>query len=389
MNAANKAQSFSECAKTGMDNERVDPAVSAAKLSPGAARPEDPPAAGEPRLPFHDRLAHVDRDIQALANRVAQHYPLHDFGARRGFERGFLHRSSTCQAGSVLLSGGYTTPISGTVGAQQGIGAVNLILSGCMIYESEGKELRVENGRPLFFSPGQDYHFRVEGHFNGIALHLDLQRLKQTAAAIAGIGVSERRFIADLEFTRAVRPHDLRSQQLLQTFLTTFQLLDHPELEMRGDLHHLGLDDLIYRNLALLLLPGLDAVLRISPQQRSGRERIFEELVEWVEANLHSSISLSELEARSGYSRRNLQLAFHERFGCGPIQWVRRQRLERARQDLLNAGSDDSVASVAARYGFGSLSVFSRDFKTHFGLRPSEVLREGRRLVVPAPLSGC
>ena len=90
-------------------------------------------------------------------------------------------------------------------------------------------------------------------------------------------------------------------------------------------------------------------------------------------------INLTILEQRSGYSRRFLQLAFQQRFGCGPMQWIRQQRLEQARLSLLNPQDDDSVGCVAARFGFSSVSVFSREFHRRFGSRPSDVLREGRR----------
>ncbi len=55
-----------------------------------------------------------------------------------------------------------------------------------------------------------------------------------------------------------------------------------------------------------------------------------------------------------------------------------RERLEQARRNLLNPGPGDSVGSIASRYGLSSLSVFSRDFHSCYGLRPSDLLREGR-----------
>ena len=53
------------------------------------------------------------------------------------------------------------------------------------------------------------------------------------------------------------------------------------------------------------------------------------------------------------------------------------ERLEQARQSLLQAKPGDSVSSIAARFGFSSLSAFSRDFRAAFGIAPSDLLREG------------
>ena len=62
-------------------------------------------------LVFHDRRAVVDRDPDALAARLAQHYRLLDFGPRQGLERNFLHRSSSAVAGDLILSCGFSSPI--------------------------------------------------------------------------------------------------------------------------------------------------------------------------------------------------------------------------------------------------------------------------------------
>jgi hypothetical protein len=69
------------------------------------------------RLAFHDRLAQVDEDPQALANRIAQHCSLQDIGPLSGTEKRFLHRTSSYQVGELLLSGGYSSPLMGRIGA--------------------------------------------------------------------------------------------------------------------------------------------------------------------------------------------------------------------------------------------------------------------------------
>ena len=159
-----------------------------------------------------------------------------------------------------------------------------------------------------------------------------------------------------------------------------FRSVDDDPSPAHDLIRNLGLDDVIYRLLALLLFPRLSQLLEDRDLQApSSRSRIFEELLEWIDANLQGPIQLSELEQVSGYSRRHLQAAFQQRFGCGPIQWVRRQRLERARQALLQPDADETVSEIAGRFGFSNLAVFSRDFHACFGLRPSDLLREGRR----------
>jgi len=90
-------------------------------------------------------------------------------------------------------------------------------------------------------------------------------------------------------------------------------------------------------------------------------------------------LSLSQLEARSGYSRRALQRAFQQRFGCGPMQWSRRRRLELALEQLTQSSTDDSVSVIARRCGYLSLASFSRDFGNVYGRRPSEILNASQQ----------
>jgi AraC-like DNA-binding protein len=55
-------------------------------------------------------------------------------------------------------------------------------------------------------------------------------------------------------------------------------------------------------------------------------------------------------------------------------QYVRGLRLERCRRDLLDPRlADQSVATIAFRWGFGDLSGFNRAFRAAFGATPREV----------------
>lgn len=335
-------------------------------------------AAALPLL-FHNHHTQHDRDPQALAGRLAQHHPVLDFAPLHGHEAGFVHRTNTIRAGSLLLTSGYSSPIEGAMGEQAGNAYVQLCLAGCIRYHTQGLRQAIDPARPLWFSPGAAYRYTTD-HLNALVMRLDLERLRTTAAAIAGMGVSEQRFASDLELARVLGCDTPRAQRLIQVFRQTLSLLDNPELDAHGHLDALQVDDLIYRLFALLLHPRLDAVLAVNRQGGlAPRERIFEELLDWIRANLHSPINLTELEQRSGYSRRTLQLAFQQRFGCGPVQWVRQQRLDQARLALLQPHPGDTVGSVAARCGFQNLAAFSRVFRAQFGLKPSELIHEGRR----------
>ena len=143
----------------------------------------------------------------------------------------------------------------------------------------------------------------------------------------------------------------------------------------------LCLDDLILRSVALLLLPVLGRRRVGSVQPHSPSHNCNEAVtlvMEWMLANLHRPISLSEIEEIASYGRRALQVGFKARVGCGPMQWLRRQRLDKAWNALQNPGPDCTVTLVAHACGYLNLAGFSRDFRERFGVGAREVLVEGR-----------
>lgn len=146
-----------------------------------------------------------------------------------------------------------------------------------------------------------------------------------------------------------------------------------------ASLSSLALDALVLRSLALLLLPD--------PAQPAARangitlHEAVDQAMARMLAHLDRAISLADLEREIGYSRRSLQLGFRQRVGCGPIQWLRRQRLSLAHERItamagrLRRG-DCTLTAVARQCGYGNLASFSRDFSSLYGYPPSQLLRQ-------------
>jgi AraC-like DNA-binding protein len=139
----------------------------------------------------------------------------------------------------------------------------------------------------------------------------------------------------------------------------------------------LGLDDQIHRVAASLLQPEL---LSEEPRdlgrlrERGGRIAL-DELIDYIRANLDQPLPLSNLEARSHYSRRALQYAFQDRFACSPKQWIREQRLALALEQLQADGHRPTVRHVALACGYLSSSHFCSDFKRRYGITPAQASR--------------
>jgi AraC-like DNA-binding protein len=82
--------------------------------------------------------------------------------------------------------------------------------------------------------------------------------------------------------------------------------------------------------------------------------------------NLSANIGLAELARACGLSVSRFSEAFKQTVGCPPHQWLIVQRVERAKQLILN--TDQSLTEIALASGFSDQShltrVFSRWVKT-------------------------
>ena len=122
-----------------------------------------------------------------------------------------------------------------------------------------------------------------------------------------------------------------------------------------------------------LLKFAIAHVLRKFYRTPDGR-RSFDDLIDYIRAHLDQPLRLSDLEAQSHYSRRALQYAFRERLNSTPKQWIREQRLALALEELRREPRR-SIQAVALSCGYLRVSHFSQDFKTRFGISPSQARR--------------
>lgn len=214
----------------------------------------------------------------------------------------------------------------------------------------------------------------------GWRLGVDPERLNQLAVARAEHRLSSSRCRRRLLSSRRVQLR-AATQQVQMAALRQILPLGHTlSPPAQQALTAAGLEGVILQLLAQLLCGDLiEKALRSNASARGRKAQIINDLLEWIANHLHRPIQLEDLVRESGYSQRSLRSIFHERFDCGPVQWIRQQRLQRARQLLLTATPDVTVSSVAAECGYDHLSQFSRDFRSVFQQRPSELLRQARR----------
>jgi len=92
--------------------------------------------------------------------------------------------------------------------------------------------------------------------------------------------------------------------------------------------------------------------------------------IDYVEQNLNSDIELTQVVKTAGYSIPHFYRVFNAIVGCSVIEYVRRRRLSNAKYDLVN--SNKSITDIAFKNGFKSHEVFTRTFKSAYGVAPKD-----------------
>ena len=99
---------------------------------------------------------------------------------------------------------------------------------------------------------------------------------------------------------------------------------------------------------------------------------------EYLRQHLREQVTIEELARVAGVSSRALFWGFRRGRDTTPMAYLKKLRLDLARDTLRNAAdAGTSVTDVAMAVGFIHLSRFSSEYKSRFGEPPSATLRRG------------
>jgi AraC family ethanolamine operon transcriptional activator len=113
-----------------------------------------------------------------------------------------------------------------------------------------------------------------------------------------------------------------------------------------------------------------------SPRQRQAAVRRAMAFAE----DLRVPLTVPDLAVAARVSQRTLELAFRETLGITPRNYLRWNRLNRVRRDLLDARKEEtSVGTAADGWGFTEMGRFAVEYRQLFGELPSATLARSAR----------
>jgi AraC-like DNA-binding protein len=324
-----------------------------------------------PPLAFGHLRSKVDLDLLQMQQRVSSitnwtsEYDVLDKVAS------FQHRTAVFATNDVRLIAVASTPTVMKVSSPDC--TIAIPLHGSLQAWVGNRQFKVESSSHALYFPEGKRH--AEGGVKStLLISISRQRLLESARVMLG---GQRLLDVDFDTPRILSTRHgtidfLRMLEQLCGLIDQFG--GHLEL-----LNNFSPDETIVRVVVMMLAPEL-FFPEESDRRKNGKARVdvINFLCEFVAANSDQPINLTTLESVSGLSARVLQQEFKKRYACSPLQWVREQRLDHARQMLQIPSVITTVSMVAAQCGFDNLSDFAKRYLQRFKELPSETLRKSR-----------
>ncbi len=246
---------------------------------------------------------------------------------------------------------------------------LNVPVMGSMHSDSRGLDLELTPDHAALYRKDAGVLLKTQEPLHMLAVKLDARALEVALSALLGHPIEvDLKLAADVHLDRGL------AKQWWDLLTSVRAQLD------RGDV--LLQSALVAEPLAQALMTGflLATDHQFSEELHVDAGHVAPEPVRLAEdvirERLAEPITIADIAIEIGFSLRAIQRGFIQHRGVTPSEFIRKERLLRAHADLVAADSSKTlVADVAARWGFGHLGRFSVQYKSVFGMSPSETLR--------------
>ncbi|MBT9501238.1 MAG: helix-turn-helix domain-containing protein [Burkholderiaceae bacterium] len=275
-------------------------------------------------------------------------------------DAGFDGRMNSLRAGDVVLTrleaNRHRVVRSAQLARASEIGYLKIVAPsvGCAGVEQQGREAWVTPDQWSIYDTTDSYAVA-----NPVRVEHLIVMLPKSALAERGLAL-------DALMARRLGGSGGVARLALETMRSAYR-----ELPTMSDSAAQGVGEAITQlvHLALLDLAGIQTA-------QSQREALRERIKQHVGAHLGDpALSVDGIALALGCSRRQLYNAFAEE-SDGVAGYILRRRLEACRKTLADRASDArSLTDIAFSFGFSNMAHFSRVFRSHLGMAPSDYRR--------------
>lgn len=175
-------------------------------------------------------------------------------------------------------------------------------------------------------------------------------------------------------------------QIISETRKTFYTPLNNPNICLleRNSIHDFGSEQIIFLSLELLLislqrrygspsfnsLSGTVPPFTGHPLIRRDTDEVFHEILQYLQRNIFEHLTVVQICKDNSVGRSQLQKMFHEKMGCGVIDYFCRLKIEMA-QKLIRQ-KRYNYTQISDMLGYSSYQYFSLQFKKFTRMTPSE-----------------
>lgn len=245
---------------------------------------------------------------------------------------------------------------------------IYFLVSGNVTYTIESKLCPVLPGEVLLISPRELHQVYIRPEmavYERYVLWIDPQLLPRLSTPrtnlLKALDPTNPSYCNKLRMNRSMQAH---IQHLMES------LYRESQTESFGT-------DLIRTSLLTQLLIAINRLAEegAEEQTESSREDMVSDVIEYINTNFARDLTLTSLADTFFISKYHLSHRFSRRMGISVNRYIRKKRLQNARQMLASGEKPNTVFSQC---GFHDYVSFYRAFKEEYGSSPREYLQSAR-----------
>lgn len=220
--------------------------------------------------------------------------------------------------------------------------------------------------RPVLTTPGRSSILQYGDDFEHLFVRLTGRALERKLSALLGAPI---RRVPEFDLAEFVSPQSISALRQL-VGLVVQQVDNQTALLFAPAMKEL--EQAVITQVLFASRHSLTELLHRDPI--AGSPAHVKRVEEYIEANWSQPITIDVLADVTGIGARSLFRSFEKERGYSPMAFVKKIRLQHARDLLTNPGANTSVTGVAFACGFSNLGYFAQAYRAMFGELPSEAL---------------